>query len=62
MRRFAFFNPLPSSSTSDQQHNRRGVLTGSRILVVADDPLMAVDHHFQVREMGTIPVGYKIDK
>jgi CheY-like chemotaxis protein len=54
-----FSHAFPATS-SDPQHNRQGgVLRGSRILIVEDEPLMAVDYHFQVREMEAIPVGYK---
>ena len=48
-----------TATVSDGQSNRQGELRGSRILIVEDEPLMAVDYHFQVRDMGAIPVGYK---
>ena len=48
-----------TATVSDGRSNRQGELRGSRILIVEDEPLMAVDYHFQVRDMGTIPVGYK---
>ncbi len=53
------FGHAYTATTSDSQHNRQGVLGGSRILIVEDEPLMAVDYHFQVRDMGAISVGYK---
>ena len=48
-----------TATVSDGQSNRQGELRGSRILIVEDEPLMAVDYHFQVQDMGAIPVGYK---
>ena len=53
------FSHAYTAPTSDSQRNRQGVLGGSRILIVEDEPLMAVDYHFQVQDMGAIPVGYK---
>ena len=53
------FGHAYTATVSDGQSNRQGVLRGSRILIVEDEPLMAVDYHFQVRDMGAIPVGYK---
>ena len=48
-----------TATVSDGRSNRQGELRGSRILIVEDEPLMAVDYHFQVQDMGAIPVGYK---
>jgi CheY-like chemotaxis protein len=53
------FGHAYTATTSDSPSNRQGVLRGSRILIVEDEPLMAVDYHFQVQDMGAIPVGYK---
>jgi CheY-like chemotaxis protein len=48
-----------TATVSDSQRDRQGVLRGRRILIVEDEPLMAVDYRFQLGEMGAIPVGYK---
>jgi CheY-like chemotaxis protein len=48
-----------TATTGDTRHKRRSVIAGSRILIVEDEPLMAVDYRFQVSEMGAVPVGYK---
>jgi CheY-like chemotaxis protein len=53
------FGHVYKAAIGDSQSNRQGVLRGSRILIVEDEPLMAVDYHFQVHDMGAIPVRYK---
>lgn len=52
-------NHAYASITNDPCRDNGGVLRGSRILIVEDEPLMAVDYRFQLIEMGAIPVGYK---
>src|SRR5262245_2851400 len=51
-----------TATVSDSQGNRQRILRGRRILIVEDEPLMAVDYHFQVRDMGATRVGYKSTK
>ena len=45
----------PSAHASDRYPNLRG----KRILVVEDDALIAVDYHFQLREVGAQPQAYE---
>ena len=45
----------PSARASD----KHPTLRGKRILVVEDDALIAVDYHFQLREVGAQPQAYE---
>jgi CheY-like chemotaxis protein len=41
------------------QRRRASGLEGLRVLVVEDEPLVAVDYRFLLMELGAVPLGYK---
>jgi CheY-like chemotaxis protein len=43
----------------DLRNQSEAVLRGKRVLIVEDEPLVAVDYHFQLQGLGAVPVGYK---
>ncbi len=43
----------------DGHSHSETALSGKRVLVVEDEPIVAVDYHFQLMELGATPVGYK---
>jgi len=47
------------ASRANEHHPRRDILAGKRILIVEDEPIVAVDYHFQLLDAGAEPVGYK---
>jgi DNA-binding response OmpR family regulator len=50
---------MPEQGTSPRESHKYPILTGKRILVVEDDPVIAVDYYFQLREVGAKPQAYE---
>lgn len=46
-------------SLGSRDHNRYPNLRGKRVLIVEDDPVIAVDYHFELKDLGAIAEGFK---
>ena len=51
--------PMLDHASSTRASDKYPTLRGKQILVVEDDALIAVDYHFQLREVGAQPKAYE---